>query len=293
MATRIAIANHKGGVGKSTTTMMLAEGLALAGARVLVLDFDPQAMATKELVGIAGLQAAARDRRSLGHLLTQFAAGRSVPLSQVRVRASDLIELRDATDNRGVDLVSSSTDLLREMAELEDAIRKRAGGKRADLVLATLLEPELERVSKSYNAILFDCPAGAVPLMQAALRLSSHVIAPTNLEFNSYSALADFMREILKDDLGLAERVRVHVVLNMFDRGNTAQRQALDQIESGIFAVNAFPRPLPWSTAIQKAATHPGTGAFRSAREKYGNALGDVTALAQTVTDRILRGSTT
>ena len=52
MAVRIAVANPKGGVGKSTTAMMIAEGLALrVGARVLVLDMDPQAMVTKILIG--------------------------------------------------------------------------------------------------------------------------------------------------------------------------------------------------------------------------------------------------
>ncbi len=290
MAVKIAIANHKGGVGKSTTTMMLAEGLALAGFRVLVLDFDPQAMASKELLGHAGLDGAVAENRSLGRLLTAFAAGKSLPLSGLRVRASDLIELRDAQDQRCVHVVPSHTALLTDLGKLEDAIRTKGRGERADVLLAALLEPELQRIDKSYDVMLFDCPAGAVPLMQAPVRLADHIIAPTNLEVNSYSALADFMKLILNDDLGLASRVTVHVLLTMYDAGNPAQRQALDQISSGVFPVNAFPRPVPQSTAIQRAAAHPGPGGFRAAREKYGTALSEVLALASAVTDRIIKG---
>ncbi|MEZ5853050.1 MAG: ParA family protein [Hyphomicrobiaceae bacterium] len=289
MATRIAIANHKGGVGKSTTTMMLAEGLAMSGRRVLVLDFDPQAMASKELLGLRGAAKAVRDRRSLENLLRQFAAGTTTPLSTLRLRASDLTELRDAGDRGCVDIIASSTGLLGGLTELEEAIRAHSGAIRTDIALAALIGPELDRIDKSYDVMLFDCPAGAVPLMQAAIRLSPYIIAPTNLETNSYSALADFLRLILEDDLGLAEDVTVHVLLTLFDAGNPAQKQALDQIRSGVFKVNALPRPIPQSTAIQRAAAHPGPGAYRSAREKYGTALGDVTALAQAVEDRILR----
>lgn len=290
MAVRIAIANHKGGVGKSTTVMMLAEGLAMAGSRVLVFDFDPQAMASKELLGHAGLEAAVGAKRSLGRLLAAFAENKSLPISGLRVRASDLIELRDAQDQRCVHIVPSNTALLTDLGELEDSIRSNGGGQRADVLLAQLLEPELLRIDKSYDVMLFDCPAGAVPLMQAPVRLAGHIIAPTNLEMNSYSALADFMRLILNDDLGLASRVTVHVLLTMYDGGNPAQRQALDQITSGVFRVNAFPRPVPQSTAIQRAAAHAGPGGFRTAREKYGTALSEVTALAHAVTDRILKG---
>lgn len=79
MAVKIAIANHKGGVGKSTTAMMLAEGLALAGFRVLVLDFDPQAMASKELLGLAGLDATAKENRThppKAHVVRQWRGSR-------------------------------------------------------------------------------------------------------------------------------------------------------------------------------------------------------------------------
>ena len=122
MASRIAIANHKGGVGKSTTTLMLAEGLALSGYRVLVVDLDPQAMSSKMHWGSSGLEEAIKQGRTLAHLLKQFAAGTSPQVSRYVSRASDLAELRDASDGRGVDVIASNPELLRALADLEDKL---------------------------------------------------------------------------------------------------------------------------------------------------------------------------
>ena len=291
MAIRIAIANHKGGVGKSTTTLMLAEGLALRGFRVLVLDVDPQAMATKVLIGIAGLEEAARQRRTLGDLLGEFAAGNPAQLAKFRTRASDLVELRDAPPDRGcVDLIASNRDLLKNLASLEDKIRKCYPRQRTDVTLAQLLRDGLDRLDASYDVVLFDCPAGAVPLALAALRLSAHVIAPTNLEENSYSALKDFIHVILEDDLDLADKLNLYVLITMFVASNPMQKQMLDQIQSGVLKLNAIRRPVPQMTAIQRAEAHPGPGNFRRAREKYEGGLVEVEALAKAVTEQMIKG---
>lgn len=293
MAIRVAIANHKGGVGKSTTTLMLGEGLAMQGYQVLVLDLDPQAMASKVLIGITGIQEVANQKRTLGQLLSQFSSGKPAQLAKFRTRASDLVELRDAKDDRRVDLVASNRQLLKDLALLEAKIRACYPNHRLDVTLATLLADGLDRLDASYDVILFDCPAGAIPLAAAALRLSSHVIAPTNLEENSYSALTDFISVILEDDLGLGERLSVHVLITLYIANNPEQKHMLDQIQSGIYALNAFPRPIPQMTAIQRAEAHPGPGNYRGAREKYGSGLVEVDALAKAFVKRILKGKRT
>ncbi len=293
MAVRIAIANPKGGVGKSTTTLMLAEGLALRGYRVLVLDLDPQAMASRVLIGVTGLQEVTKQNKTLGHLLRQFASGTVAQLAKFRTPASDLVELRDAGDFRCVDLIASNSELFRDLASLEAAIHACDPDHRIDVTLARLLGGGLDRLNESYDVILFDCPAGNEALTLAALRLSSHMIAPTNLEENSFWTLRRFLRLILEDDLGLARRISIHVLMTLYTANNPGQRHILDQIQSGIYSLNAIPRPVPLVTAIQRAEAHPGPGNYRRAREKYDGALVEVHALAKAIDERILEGNRT
>ncbi|MEQ1711889.1 MAG: ParA family protein, partial [Hyphomicrobium sp.] len=83
MAVHVAIANHKGGVGKSTSTLLIAEGLAATLARrVLVIDMDPQASASTMLLSALGATRAAAAGRSTLAILDQVAHGRAVHLSQ-------------------------------------------------------------------------------------------------------------------------------------------------------------------------------------------------------------------
>lgn len=287
MAVRVAIANHRGGVGKSTTALMLAEGLAMRGKRVLVLDLDPQAMASKILIGRAGIQTAAQQSKTIQDLLNRIASGRRAPLASFRTLASDLIELRDATDDRRVDIIASNEARLGEQAVLEANLRERYPDQRLDVTLANLLNERLDQIDASYDVILFDCAAGTGPLALAALRLSSHVIAPTNLEGNSYSSLADFVRLILQDDLGISDKLSVHVLMTLFIANNPSQKIMLDQVRSNIYALKAIPRPIPHTVAINRATDHPGPGHYRSANEKYSTALRDVQALANAVSERI------
>lgn len=163
MAVHVAIANHKGGVGKSTSTLLIAEGLAATLARrVLVIDMDPQASASTMLLSALGATRAAAAGRSTLAILDQVAHGRAVHLSQaISARASDLVELRDAGGSGRVDLIASASALLTALPALEDKIRARHRST-LDVALARTLAPELERIGRSYDVVLFDCPAGAI-----------------------------------------------------------------------------------------------------------------------------------
>lgn len=289
MAVRVAIANPKGGVGKSTTAMMLAEGLALRfNARVLVLDMDPQAMATKILIGQQALYDFRTQARGLSALLQAWSQGKTINLAQHLVAASDIIELRNRSmDSGSVDLIPSNPELLKDLADLQTTLGKLKRRQRVDVILASLFQQELARLDRSYHVIIFDCPAGPVPLALTSIRLAHHVVVPTNLEQNSYSTLGDFVRLILEDDLGLAETTRVHILVAMYQAINPVQRQMLDHIRAGSYEINAIDRPIPYSTSLQRAQMHPGRGAFRSAREKYEGALEDVLSLAEAMFERL------
>ena len=131
MSINVAIANHKGGVGKSTSTMMIAEGLALFhGRRVLVLDLDPQGMASRMMLSRYALDAAARERRTVMDLLLGYSGGRQGALPYyIAPGASDMTELRKSTDERRVDLIPSHPQSLREYRSMEAMLRTYFTGK--------------------------------------------------------------------------------------------------------------------------------------------------------------------
>lgn len=291
MAVRVAIANPKGGVGKSTTTLMVSEGLALFyGQRVLVLDMDPQAMTTKILVGKGSMDELRQKKLGLAQILGAWSKGQTADLAEHRVEGSDLIELQDARDKGCLHLLPSNHELLKDASALEYAVRQTNSKQRVDVTLAALFNGELKKIDKEYDIIIFDCPAGPVPLAQAAIRLSEHIIAPTNLEENSYSTLADFIRLILDDDMHLAGKVKMHILITMFQGTNSVQQKMLYLIQSGQYDINAIERPVPMMTALQRAQTHAGPGVFRTARDKYDIGLKEVQALARSMYQRLNLG---
>jgi cellulose biosynthesis protein BcsQ len=272
----VAIANHKGGVGKSTSTMMIAEGLALFhGRRVLVLDLDPQGMASRMMLSRAALDAAARERRTVMDLLLGYSGGRQGALPYyISPGASDISELRKARDDRRVDLIPSHPQSLREYRSMESMLRTYFTGKRLDQELSRILGGDLQRIQPYYDVVMFDCAAG---------------ISPTMLERNSIDALVDFLRIILESDLahqGLKHQ-RVYVLMTMFMRSNPSQQLLLDLIQRGVQGLNAIPTPISHSPAIQRAVLHPGEGASRLAHEKYGSALQELQLLASSINDVI------
>lgn len=283
MAFRIAVANHKGGVAKSTTSMMIAEGLALFHRlRVLAIDLDPQASLSTMLLSRQGADAAAAQKRSIAHLLSELASSRVARLSGVlATRASDIVELRDATDARRVDLIPSSRHLLAELADTEQQLRARYSD-RLDVGLAESLAPELERIDRSYDVILFDCPAGTGPLSLAGIRLSRLVIAPTVLDGVSLNALRDFVEIILKQDLAISGHITLRVLPAIFRATDPEQRKLLDQMRAGALKLGVIPRPIPDTVHIRRAVERIRRDSFRSAREKYAGALADLEALATT-----------
>lgn len=286
MAVRIAIANHKGGVGKSTSAMIIAEGLAyFRGMRVLVIDLDPQASVSAMLLSATGVDAAAVKGRTLWNLLKELSAGKALQISRfITTRASDLVELRDTKDQRRVDVLASRSELLADYREFEDALRRRYPKLRMDDAIAGLLRSELDAIDRSYDVILFDCPAGAVPLSLGAIRLSHAVIAPTLLDDVSLRALREFIGILLKEDLGVYDQLSAFKVLvTMHVRTNPEQRKLLDHIRAGVYSLNAFNRVIPHSVGMHRAVTRARPDSFRWASEKYGDALEDVRALADEV----------
>ncbi len=289
MAVHVAIANHKGGVGKSTSTLLIAEGLAATLARrVLVIDMDPQASASTMLLSALGATRAAAAGRSTHAILDQVAHGRAIHLSQaISARASDLVELRDGGGPGRVDLIASASALLTALPALEDQIRARHRST-LDVALARTIAPELERIGRSYDVVLFDCPAGTGPLALAGVRLSQFVIAPTVLDEISMKALQDFIKIVLAQERDAAGHFVLKVLPAIFRMGDPVQHQMLDRIRSGAVRLNMFNRPVPDSVNVRRATHRIRPDSYRSMRDKYGSLASELPHLADAVDAFIL-----
>jgi len=198
----LAIANQKGGVGKTTTAINLGTALAAAGKQVLILDFDPQGNASTGL-GI--------DRSRRGVTAYQVVLGQS--------RLADAIM---ATEVPGLDLVPSTVDL--SAVEVELATDPRRNLKLRDAFAS---------FAKAYDHILIDCPPSLGLLTVNALAAAHAVMVPLQCEFFALEGLSMLLRTIERVRKALNPMLQMHgIVLTMYDKRNNLSEQVATDVRS-------------------------------------------------------------
>ena len=202
MTNVIAIANQKGGVGKTTTTINLAGALAEAGYRVLCLDMDPQANLT------AGL----------GINLNTVERSMADVLSEGRAALEDVII---PTQTDGIDIVPSSIDLATTEAELFTAFGREQ----------TLRDAIAGKLEKSYDFALIDCPPNLGLLTVNGLVAADGVIIPVQTQYYAMKGLANLVRVINTIRAKLNRDLRILGLLPTFYDGRTIlARDMLDEL---------------------------------------------------------------
>ena len=196
----IAIANAKGGVAKTTTTLSLGASLAEMGRRVLLIDLDPHANLTLSL----GFKPASFERTVAGLLLGN----------------DDLNGTVIPTNVRNVELVPSNYEL--NMAEPNLLVR-------ADYMM--LLDTTLKD-SHSYDTIIVDCPPTTGTLTMNALSAADLLIIPTQPEYFSAHALRDMLNLILAIRQENNPKLRYRILLTMLDKRNRIHRNLAEQIRT-------------------------------------------------------------
>jgi chromosome partitioning protein len=223
MARVIAIANQKGGVGKTTTAINLGASLAVAEQRVLVIDIDPQGNATSGL-GV-------RKEEGLHTVYDVLVDGREVSASTVRGLHFDTL-----------DLVPSNRDLVGAEIELVD----RSGREH-------ILRAALEPVRDQYDFILVDCPPSLGLLTLNTLTASDAVLIPIQCEFYALEGLSQLLGTVRLVQRNLNPGLEIEgVLLTMFDRRLNLSRQVAEEARE-YFGAKVFETTIPRNVRLAEA----------------------------------------
>lgn len=226
VATRIlAVANQKGGVGKTTTTVNLATALAACGKRVLIVDMDPQGNASTGL----GVAADKRDHSVYQVLLDGMSLEGAVTRTLVP----------------GMDIVPSGVDLSGAELELIDVPRREYR-----------LRDAIQQARGTYDFVVIDCPPALGLLTLNALVAADSVLVPLQAEFYALEGLSHLMRTIDRVKRGLNANLSLQgVVLTMFDRRNNLCEMVAADVR-GYLGDRVYKTMIPRNVRVSEAPSH-------------------------------------
>ena len=229
MAKIFCIANQKGGVGKTTTTVNLAAGLAVVGQRVLLVDLDPQGNATLS----SGV-----DKRELA-LSVYDVLLESASITEASV-ASHWGE--DRANIPSYHLLGANRDLAGAEVELVDLERREKRLKEA-----------LAAVDHEYDFVLIDCPPSLSMLTLNGLCAANGVIVPMQCEYFALEGLTDLVNTIKQVHANLNRELKIIGLLRvMFDPRMTLQQQVSEQLKDH-FGDKVFNAVIPRNVRLAEA----------------------------------------
>ena len=249
------IANQKGGVGKTTTTVNLCAGLAKIGQRVLMVDLDPQGNATMG----SGI-----DKRQL-----------KLSVYDVLLESASIAEARVRSEKCGYDVLGANRELAGAEVELVDVERREKRLKEA-----------LAAVDADYDFVLIDCPPSLSLLTLNGLCAAHGVIVPMQCEYFALEGLSDLVNTIKQVHANLNKDLQIIGLLRvMFDPRITLQQQVSEQLKAH-FAEKVFDTVIPRNVRLAEAPSYGLPGVVFDPNARGSQAFVE---FAQEMVDRLKR----
>jgi len=219
------VANQKGGVGKTTTTINLAAGLAQLGKRTLVVDLDPQGNAT---------MGSGVDKRAL-----------ELTVYDVLLENASVAEARRPSPKGGYDVVGANRELAGAEIELVGLERRERRLRKA-----------LAAVDSEYDFVLIDCPPSLSLLTLNGLASAHGVVVPMQCEYFALEGLSDLVNTIKQVHANINPQLEVIGILRvMFDSRITLQAQVSEQLKAH-FTDRVFETVIPRNVRLAEAPSY-------------------------------------